>query len=69
MDRLAADAAARHAGISWPVAAGITNATSESLNRFAKLEAGMLREAMALRGRMTLTSYDRLFPVSPPGTG
>ena len=27
-----------------------------------RLGAGLLREAMALRGRMTLASYDRLFP-------
>jgi hypothetical protein len=28
----------------------------------ARLGTGLLREAMALRGRMTLASYDRLFP-------
>ena len=27
-----------------------------------RLGTGLLREAMALRGRMTLASYDRLFP-------
>jgi hypothetical protein len=27
-----------------------------------RLGTGLLREAMAIRGRMTLTSYDRLFP-------
>jgi hypothetical protein len=35
-----------------------------------RLGTGLLREAMALRGRMTLASYDRLFPsqdVLPSG--
>src|SRR4051794_35435090 len=35
-----------------------------------RLGSGLLREAMALRGRMSLNSYDRLFPsqdVLPEG--
>jgi hypothetical protein len=29
-----------------------------------RLASGLLREAMALRGQMSLASYDRLFPIA-----
>jgi superfamily II DNA or RNA helicase len=49
-----------HSGVGAHAWVFFTSPVSAATAR--RLGAGLLREAMALRGRMKLTSYDRLFP-------